>query len=265
MSDRKLMLIFAAIGACVLGAAVALVCFGLAGRGTLGFEIVKLLVQFLLVGILGVLISLLVQNYNRHRDREVTINDLRKAVLARLIRAYSDTKQARRIIMAHRLNDGTRLTYEVYDEQMKSISQTQLALEILNHEIQTLRVYFGDRSGRIIENIGKMEKFLGDIIDEYKDSLQSVDSDPEHIPLASLPTLGSSMGKTNENNFRTRFVEPYREAVATIRNQILESTSKRGAGAFTPAAPAPAAAPPSHPAPSSPARGEESQTGRGSP
>jgi hypothetical protein len=222
MSKEKktLILVFSTVGAAAIGGIILLI---VSGKGTsgIGLEIAKALTQFLLVGVLGVLISLLVQNFNRQRDKEVLVNELRKTVLTDLITAYSDTKKARRILMGNRLSD-ERLTYAIYDEQIKNIIATQLAFELITHQITTHKDYFGVNSEAIIRNVTAMEKYLGAIIDEYKDSLKGEARIPATLAIASLPKLSSSMGKEQEaNNFLKEFVEPYRSTVAEIRKQVL--------------------------------------------
>jgi len=151
------------------------------------------------------------------------INDLRKAVLKDLIRAYSDTKKARRILLGNRLAGGV-IPFKVYDQELRNVIDTQLALEILNHQITTSQKYFGAKAGKtIIADVEAMEKYLGEIIDEYKDSLKGYDETPETVELTKLPKLASSMGRENESaNFRGRFADCYRSAVAEIRKQILD-------------------------------------------
>lgn len=222
--NRKLTLVvLASIAAVTLIAIAAILLYALPPHGSMRFEIVKLLGQFFLVGVLGVVISLLVQDYNRQRDKEMLINDLRKTVLRDLIRAYSDTKKARRILMGQRLAGGT-IPFAVYDQEMRNVIDTQLALEILNHQIMTSQKYFGPNVKKtIIDEVEAMEKYLGSIIDEYKDSLTSYAETPDTVTLEKLPELASSMGKSNESvGFRARFADPYRSAVAEIRKQILD-------------------------------------------
>lgn len=149
------------------------------------------------------------------------VNDLRKMVLTDLITSYSDTKRARRILMGNRLSK-ERLTYNIYDEQIRNIIATQLAFELITHQITTHKAYFSKNAQAIINNVTSMEKYLGEIIDEYKDVLKGEEQIPTTLAIASLPKLSASMGKENEaNNFRKEFVEPYRAAVAEIRKQVL--------------------------------------------
>lgn len=216
---RNLILVFSIVAVTTLGGIIFL---RNALNITVDYEIAKALTQFLLVGVLGVFISLLVQNYNRQRDKDVLINDLRKTVLTDLITAYSDTKRARRIIMGNRLRGGN-LPYKVYDEQIKNIITTQLALELITHRIKTFPTYFGkDVKSKVIDNVTNMEKYLGEIIDEYKDVLTEQSQIPETLKLVDLSKLNSSVSRRNEDsNFTPKFVEPYRTAVEEIRNQIL--------------------------------------------
>jgi hypothetical protein len=218
---KNLILVFSLIATAAIGGIIFLLGLDLAKKDSVGFEVVKVLAQFLLVGVLGVLISLLVQNYNRQRDKEGLVNDLRKTVLTDLITAYSDTKRARRIIMGNRLSN-EKLPYKIYDEQIRNIIATQLAFELITHQITTHQSYFGKNVKLIISNVTKMEKYLGDIIDEYKDVLRGQSQIPEILSLSSLPKLSSSMGKEREaNNFKKEFVEPYRATVEEIRQQVL--------------------------------------------
>jgi len=218
---RNLILVFGLVGAAAVGGIIFLVASGRAVKESVEFEVVKVLVQFLLVGVLGVLISLLVQNYNRQRDKEVLVNELRKTVLTDLITAYSDTKRARRILMGNRLS-GERLTYKIYDEQIRNIITTQLALELITHQLKTHEAYFGRNAKSIIDNVTRMEKYLGEVIDEYKDVLKGEAQVPTTLAIASLPRLSSSMGREKEaNNFGKGFVKPYRSTVAEIRKQVL--------------------------------------------
>jgi len=218
---KNLILAFSIVGVIAIGVIIFLVASKRAVKDTVEFEIVKVLVQFMLVGVLGVLISLLVQNYNRQRDKGVLVNDLRKTVLTDLITAYSDTKRARRILMGNRLADD-RLTYKIYDEQIRNVIATQLAFELIAHQLKTHEAYFGKHAESIIVNVTRMEKYLGEIIDEYKDVLKAEVQIPTTLTIASLPKLSSSMGKEKEaNNFGKEFVQPYRSAVAEIRKQVL--------------------------------------------
>jgi hypothetical protein len=223
MRSKHPIVLLSFIAALTLSAILITVLTSSAKSGSLSFELIKLLVQFFLVGVLGVVISLLVQNYNRQRDREILINELRKAVLTNLIRAYSDTKKARRILMGNRLAKNS-LPFKVYDQELRNIIDTQLALEILNHQITTSQRHFGENADeKIIANVEAMEKYLGEIIDEYKDCMTSFNNLPESLQLSSLPKLAATMGKENEaSNFRKQFVTCYRKAVAEIRKQILD-------------------------------------------
>lgn len=219
MTNKRLTIILCFIGALTLGAIAFLVIKFPDEK--LASETVKLLIQFFLVGILGVVISLLVQKYNLRRDKELLINDLRKTVLKNLIRAYSDTKRTRRIFMASRLS-GDLVAHKIYDEQLKSLNEIQLSLEILIHEIRNSQVYFGNNPEEtVISKITSMEKHLSEIIDEYKDSLKKVKAVPEFIELNDFPVIKSWVGKENEAKFFTKnFVISYRQAVEEIRRLI---------------------------------------------
>lgn len=221
MTNKKLTFILCLIGVLTLSIIVWAFPSKDAKGGTLELEVFKLLAQFFLVGILGVVISLIVQKYNRQRDKELLINDLRKTVLEKLIHAYSDTKKSRRIFMANRLK-GNKILFILFDEQMRNLVDIQLSLEILVHQIKTSRIYFGSAvDENIIDKITVMEKYLGDIIDEYKDSLLKFATTPKYIEIDKFETIKLWFGREHEErNFRKIFVYSYREAVEEIRRQI---------------------------------------------
>ena|SRR5215213_3674438 len=209
------------IVALVIGTIALLINSGGWNKDTEGFEFIKLLAQFLFVGVIGVIISVLVQNYYRERERNILINGFRKDILNDLIRTYSDIKKARRIIRASRL-DNDKLVYKNYDEQLRAVIDAQLALEIIYSKVEMFPVYFGKNEKTAIrDNITKMEKYLSNLIKEYEKSLLALGNEPDVLPLASLPVLNGVLQRTKDNeSIRQQFFDPYSAAVKEIRSQI---------------------------------------------
>lgn len=94
-----------------------------------------------LVAVVG---GIIVQEYNRRRERKEAINEFRKTVLRNLIQAYAGAKKSRRLLRARcRLRNqqgdeaGIEIPMSVYEEQMKSLNDIELQLEMLVHELNT--------------------------------------------------------------------------------------------------------------------------------
>lgn len=176
--------------------------------------------QFLFVGVLGSIVTLSIQAYQRDREKRATANEFRRSILSKLIRSYSATKKAKRIIRSKCIAGG-KLDYGVYDVQLKSLIDTQLELEILNHEVKTAAQLF-DHAKDLQNAIQSMEKSLSEVVDEYKDSLLRSECVPDVVQLGVLPMMEAFLGKTKDAlNFGEQFVTPYRKAVEIVRAQIL--------------------------------------------
>jgi RNAse (barnase) inhibitor barstar len=203
-------------------------------------EIFKLLIQFFLVGILGVVISLIVQKYNRTRDKELLINELRKTTLNNLVGAYLDAKKCRRILRAKRLK-GNKISYEIYDEQLKKLIDIELSLELLSHQINISKKLFDQEiEENILSKIKHLDNYLSKIVDEYKDALINDEKIPVEIDLEKFKKTkawllnskkerllnddeippSQSKDSDSENNQPNDFVGIYKEVVEVMRTQI---------------------------------------------
>lgn len=70
----------------------------------LGKELGKIIGQAVFAALAG---GIIVQEYNRQRERNAAINEFRKTVLRNFIRAYVGTKKSRRLLRARcRFSDG---------------------------------------------------------------------------------------------------------------------------------------------------------------
>jgi hypothetical protein len=187
---------------------VVLVALAFIAKGSekwqeLGFKILELSVQMLLVTVLG---GVLVQAYIKWRSRASSINEFRKTTAEAVIREYSAAKKVRRLIRAScvqglggsEIDPWTDIPLSAYDQHMSSIIDAQLALELLKRRLILLGAAFDGAAG-LSQNAKLMEKYLGKIIGEYeRHRNRGPKLDP--IPLRELPRLLAFIaGKPGKN------------------------------------------------------------------
>ncbi|HEX5717352.1 MAG TPA: hypothetical protein VF179_14425 [Thermoanaerobaculia bacterium] len=190
----------------------------------LGKELGKLTGQVTLVAVLG---GIIVQEYNRRRERSEAVNEFRKTVLRNLIHAYAGAKKSRRLLRARcRLRNqlqGDDIRIEiprlVYEEQMGSVNEIQLELEMLVHELNTFSDAFSTRN-LIRGSVHKMQKYLGTIITEYEKSLRETE-DSECIPLDKLVQLSDFVDVRKDSYFRRNFTGSFYSALSLIQKERL--------------------------------------------
>jgi len=221
---RKVLFSFLSILACVALIVWLLITSNNPQVRELGKELGKLAGQVTLVAVVG---GIIVQEYNRRRARHVAVNEFRKTILRNLIHSYVGTKKSRRLLRARfRVCDGpdnnkTRLELSklAYDEQMGSISETQLELEILVHELITFSDAFSHKN-EIRRFLTKMESYLGTLITEYETS-QREGGHTEFIELDKLPRLSDFIHGRKDSFFRKNFTRSFHSALSLIRSERL--------------------------------------------
>jgi hypothetical protein len=200
-------------------------------RQQLALEMAKLSTQALLV-VFGA--GVLVQEFNRRRERKAAQNAFRKAIYTRLVRAYTNTKKSRRILRARCCQLKTYATSNVeqrgvrrsaYKAQLVSVNDTQLELEILLHEVRTFSSHFKDHEP-LEKGIADMEKYLSAIISEYEKA-SDIDAVDGCLPLSELPELEDFLKPASEQTgpteFRKHFGEPFRAATTVLQLERLNA------------------------------------------
>lgn len=193
-----------------------------------GFELAKLSTQLILIVVFG---GILIQEYNRKRERKQALNDFRKMILRELIRAYADAKKARRLLRAKcvsKANDKNEdvgeIPYVVYEEQIHNINDVQLRLEILVDEIDTFKEAFTNEV-KLKEQLDTMEKYLRRLISEYE-KISSTNGHLECIPLARLNRLSHFIRRgtgTEKSQFGKEFTPVFLKSLELIRAESLKA------------------------------------------
>ncbi len=186
-----------------------------ATRDKIGIELVKLLLQVLVMAILGGIVSLLTEDFNHRRRKAEALNDYRKTLLNRLVQAYSGVKRARRLLRA-------KPSVSNYDEQMGTISETQLDLEAIVEEIKS-STYAFSHAEIAISSIQRMADYLNRLVDEYEKKRSKIpDDSPSVIPFGMMH-LADFIGPYSESIYKVELVLPYRSALATLRDDVLKA------------------------------------------
>ena len=209
-----------------------------------GLETFKALLQLVVVGVIGGLITSIVreieeerQRYDKQKELErqkrEAIREFKKLILNQLVDAYSRTKQVRRLLRARGLTltnvpeQGNFLRQNVYSEKMENLSSIQLNFETIGTKINTSKEVFSNAQN-LTALIRKMDTYLSDdLIDEYEESFRTFDAQSEQCSLAQLPKILDFLTLDyKHSNFKTNFVDPYKTVLKTLQEEILAMSSE---------------------------------------
>jgi len=204
-SHHFIWMLLLALATLVVAVEVGLACIASGSEKwmELGFKILELSVQMLLVTVLG---GVLVQAYIKWHSRASLINEFRKTTAEAIIREYSAAKKVRRLIRAScvqrpagsEFDPWTDIPLSAYDLHMPSINDSQLAIELIKRRLRLLGAAYKGAAG-LSQKAELMEEYLGEIIREYeRHRNRELKRDP--IPLSELPRLRAFIaGKPDEN------------------------------------------------------------------
>jgi len=188
----------------------------------LGYKTIELTIQVFLVVIAG---GIVVQEYTRGQARRAALNESRKVMLRQLTQAYSRTKKARRllrakcVLVAGEAAEGKvrAVDYDTYNEQLGSINEIQLDLEIIARELKVIQSGFTN-SEKLRNYVKTMETSLGELIDEYERTLGACDP-KQSIPLSRLPKLRAFIAKDKDETFKGKD-ETFSAAYTAFHNAL---------------------------------------------
>lgn len=202
-----------------------------------GFDLAKLTAQLILIAFFG---GILLQEYNRKRERKEARNEFRKSILKELHRAYADTKKSRRILRAKCFIKDSKKTLPLTDyfEEMKNINDVQLRLEVLLIEIEIYREAFSetetitDKNGNTLEKLKlwvrlkEMEEYLDSLIKEYESVLSKHSSDNIVIIEKATALDGFMIKKEetapNKTPFQIGYSSKFKQFLETIKSENLK-------------------------------------------
>jgi len=191
----------------------------------LGKELGKVTAQVALVAVLG---GVIVQEYNRKRDRKSAVNEFRRTILRQLIQAYTGTRKSQRLLRARcRVRDtgnGDEKRAEIprstYNKQLKALSDIQLDLEVMIHELNTFSGAFSRRN-TIRNYIKRMQEYLARLGVEYEHGLGKTEELLQCVAIADLPRLEDFTRTGKNSEFRKKFVSSFHSALQLIQAERL--------------------------------------------
>jgi hypothetical protein len=199
-------------------------------------ETFKVLLEFLLVGVIGGWLS---YEYKR-REQGAAAREagrvLQREMLTKVIDAYGDAKKVRRLLRAKaKFNLGNSKEAFVrkgpYEKQMERLMDIQLEFEALKHRAENNADLF-PKELELAELLEVMEKYLNEILKNYEtrpDDLKERTL-PEYgvvLPLRELKPLreftDNLTGKSDdEKTFRCCFSEPFHDTVKRLQALIIQ-------------------------------------------
>ena len=214
---------------------------------TFKLELGKALVQFVVVAVIGTLVTGMMFEYQRQRqnwdkedererknrdkedERERKNRNRReeflRSILTRAAQAYSNVKKARRLLRARAIvrgeAGGKSAVRKHYDFYLRMIIDAQLELENLAGDIQTSEGMFFNLTA-LLAPLSEMESYLGKLITEYEKKAFETLHGPKLLCLTDLPQLeGFTATSTEVGDFKKQFSGPYRAIQRAIRRDLL--------------------------------------------
>jgi len=227
----------AVAGLCFLGT----ICFLLWPKELkerLGDDVFKLTYQFLLLVVIGGALSVVYQEFQRHRDDEAKQREqdaarreaervLQRQFLADLVEVYQAAMKVRRLLQAKAREHIPATTVMLvhanpYEEQMLALLDVHLDFQSLESRAETISLS-RPITAKLAANLRSIDKYFNDIVSEYADHFSAFTGQPTTRQLNELGHVADFIAKYNpESTFAIAFRKPFRAAVATLQGVIIQ-------------------------------------------
>jgi hypothetical protein len=224
-----------------------------AENNSIEFEVAKALLQLGTVAVVGAVITVLIDNYqrahqlfdkeqdlkrqDREKEREIQRKaltyreDLLKTTLVKTRAAYAAAKKARRLLRAAVVVKGMPgVSREIvlakpYDTYLEMINDAQLDLEHLARELRGNvdkdKSAFTDPN-TLATCLESMEGYLLELVREYGHQRRQFQGDPPELLLTELSLLGKFIKPSADNcELEEQFIKPLHTIDETIRADLL--------------------------------------------
>jgi hypothetical protein len=206
------------------------------------FEILKSLLELLVITVSGAYVGLLVNGVEDKRIKDRVADETRTKYLKRLGEQYRKVKTARRMLRGHGLStkNGSAIplsavTAPYYYEQIKVINHAQLEFEGLAIEASKLPEFITFRS--IKANLTTMQEYLNLIVSEFEEKNPLLQQSVS-IPFDDFGRLKEFTGKipgrskmaemdSAEYHFKESFSDVYESTVGIISESMEEKRAVR--------------------------------------
>ena len=196
---------WAVIVIALVGIAIAIGTVWSPASGTIEFELLKFIIQFLLIVALGAVAAIVVEAEKRRMDaaasdHQYAVDELTSA-LERLDTVYRRLKQVRFSYAIHPLPT----TYEDYEKKMSRLRAKKQDLEELWRDLQARTPFLPVGVEDVRCRVEAMEKYFDPLEKEWKavaDSVQSQDYDQEALHQFKLFRTRSNSGEKSDSRSR---------------------------------------------------------------
>ncbi len=148
---------------------VSLVWFATPTKGTLVWELSKLLMQFVVIVVLGGIAKAVIDDHVKARERRTETVRYYKDIQQRAAKAYTDLKRVRRNLkMDFARPEG--ITPTDYRTFISDINDIQLELEMLNIDVKSS----GNELSELSNQIKALESFVKTVVDGYRGRLATL-------------------------------------------------------------------------------------------
>ena len=199
-------------------------------KDTIRFEIIKSLLQLLVIVIIGGIVTQLFKAAEFSKQQAQIFLTLRMDFLKRLGDIYSAVKSSRRELRADglttkfggELNLNTAPKQKSYQKHMKSLNKLQLGLEELKRESQSSPALISYTS--LVKELKRMEDYLKQVYNEFVPIQQRIEEE-KTIELNELERLNEftcstkqpfsfkSATKKTDYRFKSHFSQSYKKII----------------------------------------------------
>lgn len=200
------------------------------GKDTVRFEIIKSLLQLIVIAIIGGVITYLFKLQEENRKQEQIKEDIRIDYFKRLGSIYRSVKRVRRVLRAEDLVSGntpkflTEIQVDLYLGQLDKINNAQLELEGLKIEASGMSAFAG--LYKIYRSLKTMEKYLRELLKEYERFSPLLKSNFK-VEFSNFERLKEFTGSTDETHsftvnpervyrFKADFADQYASVIKTL-------------------------------------------------
>jgi hypothetical protein len=211
-----------------------------ASQNSFALELAKSVLQVLVVFVLGTVGAILTDSLSNERAQsekrreeqrriEGNRDELRKNLMERLNRSYSDFKRAKRLLRARAFAPPyydesdlkATVNLEQYDELLGLLNEAQLEMEQIRRDVRAVPKLF-DNWEAIATAIEAMEESLNQVIREYETKRGEYDeNNPPKI--SDLPALADVVGTSANAKNLVQISNRYRDAARRMQQRIAQS------------------------------------------
>jgi hypothetical protein len=214
-------------------------------------ELAKSLLQVGVVSVAGTVLSILVFDHQQRveedqRARERRENEqqrrgearksdiayreeLLKGTLGRVTASYNSTKRARRKMRAlgqWHTPSGPCIQLTSYDDCMADVNDAQLDLETIKSDVKTSKQAYPS-ANRMTPHLRSMERYLGELIEEYEEVRSRADVKQRELELSAAPRFADFIGPTEGSKFAKQYSDAHSAVRAAVRDDLLSLSKGR--------------------------------------